>query len=44
VPLHAGRTTQVWQTEIRDEHERLVCVSRCTLAVVPVAPEDRPAG
>lgn len=33
-PLHRGRGTQVWQVELRDERERLVCVSRCTLAVV----------
>jgi len=39
-PLHRGRTTQVWTVEIRDEQERLVCVSRCTLAVVPL---ERPA-
>ncbi len=36
-PLHVGRTTQVWEVRIRDEAERLVCVSRCTLAVVPRA-------
>lgn len=36
VPVHRGRTTQVWSVEIRDEEERLVCVSRCTLAVVPL--------
>ena len=35
VPLHAGRTTQVWEVRIVDEVGRLVCVSRCTLAVVP---------
>lgn len=34
-PIHRGRTTQVWSIEIRDESERLVCVSRCTMAVVP---------
>ena len=34
-PLHAGRSTQVWSVEILDESDRLVCVSRCTLAVVP---------
>ena len=34
VPVHAGRTTQVWSIEIRDEEERLVCISRCTMAVV----------
>jgi 1,4-dihydroxy-2-naphthoyl-CoA hydrolase len=33
-PLHRGNRTQVWQIEIRDELERLVCVSRLTMAVV----------
>jgi len=33
-PIHAGRTSQVWQIVIHDERERLICVSRCTLAVV----------
>ncbi|MEM1042693.1 MAG: hotdog fold thioesterase [Bacteroidota bacterium] len=33
--LHAGRTTQVWQVRIADEAGKLVCVSRCTLALVP---------
>ena len=33
-PVHIGRGTQVWSIEIRDEDERLVCVSRCTMAVV----------
>ena len=37
-PLHRGRGSQVWQVEIRDEDEKLVCVSRCTLAVMD-APE-----
>jgi uncharacterized protein (TIGR00369 family) len=34
-PLHVGRTTQLWEIRISDEDGRLVCVSRCTLAVVP---------
>ena len=34
VPVHAGRTTQVWSIEIRDEAGKLVCISRCTMAVV----------
>lgn len=34
VPVHAGRGTQVWSIEIRDEEDRLVCISRCTMAVV----------
>ena len=34
-PLHVGRRTQVWDVRIVDEEGRAVCVSRCTLAVVP---------
>lgn len=34
-PIHRGTTTHVWSIEIRDEDGRLVCVSRCTLAIVP---------
>ena len=33
-PAHVGRTTQVWDIRITDERDRLVCVSRCTLAMV----------
>ncbi|MCD9518583.1 hotdog fold thioesterase [Photobacterium phosphoreum] len=32
--LHLGATTQVWQIEIRDERQRLVCTSRLTMAVL----------
>jgi uncharacterized protein (TIGR00369 family) len=39
-PVHLGRTTQVWQIELRDEQARLSCISRLTMAVL--AP-DRPA-
>lgn len=35
-PLHRGRTTQVWSAEIRDEADRLVCIARCTMAIVPL--------
>ncbi|MFN1835169.1 hotdog fold thioesterase [Balneola sp. MJW-20] len=34
VPVHTGRRVQVWETTIRDNHDKLVCTSRCTLAVV----------
>lgn len=34
-PVHVGRSTQVWEVRIADEEGRAVCVSRCTLAVVP---------
>jgi uncharacterized protein (TIGR00369 family) len=32
--LHQGKTSQVWQIRIYDEAERMVCISRCTLAVI----------
>jgi uncharacterized protein (TIGR00369 family) len=32
--LHQGRTTQVWEIRIFDEEERMICISRCTLAVI----------
>lgn len=34
-PFHVGRSTQVWDVRIVDEAERPICISRCTLAVVP---------
>ena len=33
-PVYVGRTSQVWQAELHDERGRLVCISRCTLAIV----------
>ena len=33
-PIHRGRTIHVWEIRIEDEQSRLVCVSRCTLAIV----------
>ncbi len=32
-PLHIGKTTQIWQIAVVDEHNRLVCHSRLTMAV-----------
>ncbi|WP_026998722.1 hotdog fold thioesterase [Eisenibacter elegans] len=32
--LHIGKTTQVWQIEIRNEADKLVNVSRLTMAVI----------
>ena len=34
-PLHIGSTTHVWDIKIVDEKERLVCVSRLTVAILP---------
>jgi 1,4-dihydroxy-2-naphthoyl-CoA hydrolase len=33
-PIHIGRTTQVWDIKIYDEREKLVCISRITVAVL----------
>src|SRR5690606_25524738 len=33
-PLHLGRTTHIWDIKIRDEKEKLVCVSRLTVAIL----------
>ncbi len=32
--LHQGRTTMVWDIKIVDEQDQLICVSRCTMAVI----------
>jgi uncharacterized domain 1 len=32
--VHQGKTSQVWEIKIYDEQDRMVCISRCTLAVV----------
>jgi 1,4-dihydroxy-2-naphthoyl-CoA hydrolase len=39
-PFHLGRSSHVWHIEIRDEQERLVCVSRLTMAVVERRPKS----
>jgi 1,4-dihydroxy-2-naphthoyl-CoA hydrolase len=33
-PLHIGGSTQVWEIRITDREEKLVCVSRITMAVL----------
>ncbi len=37
-PLHLGSRSQVWQIDIHDDEQRLVCVSRLTLAIVSREP------
>jgi 1,4-dihydroxy-2-naphthoyl-CoA hydrolase len=41
-PVHLGRATQVWTCEIRDEQDRLVCISRMTVAVLARKPAGSP--
>ncbi len=33
-PVHMGRSTQVWEIKIVDQKERLICISRLTMAIV----------
>ena len=40
-PIQRGRTTHVWDIRITDENDKLICISRCTVAVVNRPPEDR---
>lgn len=37
LPIHRGRSTQVWEVRIENDQGQLVCISRCTLAVVAKA-------
>lgn len=32
-PIHLGRSTHVWEILIRDQQERLVCISRLTMMI-----------
>lgn len=32
--LHRGKTTMVWDIKIKDEEEKLISISRCTIAIV----------
>ncbi|SDB81879.1 uncharacterized domain 1-containing protein [Raineyella antarctica] len=43
-PLNLGRTTQIWDIRITNEAGKLVCVSRCTMAVLDVPTQYRSAG
>jgi uncharacterized protein (TIGR00369 family) len=33
-PVHRGKTTMVWEIKIVDEEDELICISRCTMAVL----------
>jgi uncharacterized protein (TIGR00369 family) len=33
-PIALGRRTQVWEIRVTDESEKLICISRCTMAVI----------
>jgi len=33
-PVHIGTRSQVWQIDIHDDRNRLICVSRLTMAII----------
>lgn len=35
-PVHMGRTTHVWDIRLTDDNGKLNCISRLTIAVVPL--------
>jgi 1,4-dihydroxy-2-naphthoyl-CoA hydrolase len=39
-PLHIGTSTHVWDIKIHDEKEKLVCVSRLTVAILKKPPPN----
>jgi len=39
-PIRIGSKIQVWEIRIEDEEQRLICVSRCTLAVIKIRPDE----
>jgi len=41
-PIHLGKSTQVWDIRICNENEKLVCVSRLTVAIIPKRDFSKP--
>jgi 1,4-dihydroxy-2-naphthoyl-CoA hydrolase len=33
-PVHLGKTTQVWEIRIHDNRDKIICISRITIAVL----------
>ncbi|HNX92824.1 MAG TPA: hotdog fold thioesterase [Syntrophomonas sp.] len=40
LPVHVGKRTIIWDIRVYDEDENLICISRCTMAVIEFA--DKP--
>jgi len=41
-PLHLGKSTHVWDIRIYNESEKLVCISRLTVAIIPKRDFSKP--
>jgi 1,4-dihydroxy-2-naphthoyl-CoA hydrolase len=35
-PIHLGKSTHVWEIKIHSDQKKLVCISRLTVAIVPI--------
>lgn len=40
-PIHIGTKTQVWEIKITNEAGELTCISRLTMAVIPLTPDTQ---
>jgi 1,4-dihydroxy-2-naphthoyl-CoA hydrolase len=39
--FHLGKSTQVWEIKITDSEGKLCCISRLTMAIVPLLPNGK---
>jgi len=39
-PVHLGRTTQVWDISVENEENKLICISRLTMAVLKISTDQ----
>lgn len=39
-PIRLGRTAHVWDVRIADEADKLICIARCTIAIVDRPPDN----
>lgn len=39
-PLHLGKSTHVWDIKIHNEDQKLICISRLTVAIIPVSNQN----
>jgi 1,4-dihydroxy-2-naphthoyl-CoA hydrolase len=39
-PVHRGQRSQVWEIRIVDEVEKLICISRLTMATIKTRPDE----
>ncbi len=37
IPLHLGKSTHVWDIKLYDDLQKLICVSRLTVAILPLS-------